>query len=294
MNKLYILLISIVGEIIKFFYRIRIPHLSETIKYKSDCEERVIVSLTSYGRRVGSVLPFALYSLLRQTYKPNMIVLWLDNNNWSPENLPKKLKELEKAGLLVVNYCTDIRSYKKLVPSLQAFPNDIIITVDDDLFYRRDLIERLVKAHIQYPQCVITHRAHGIIIRDGNIAPYNEWDDTISDSNDENVFPTGGAGCLYKKSMLYKDVTNDELFMKLCPLADDVWFFFMEILQGTKRIVLQRKGYVYIPLDNFYQFFHRHSNLSSRNCHENQNDLQIANMIDYYNLKVDENEFIVK
>ena len=132
MNKLYILLISIVGEIIKFFYRIRIPHLSETIKYKSDCEERVIVSLTSYGRRVGSVLPFALYSLLRQTYKPNMIVLWLDNNNWSPENLPKKLKELEKAGLLVVNYCTDIRSYKKLVPSLQAFPNDIIITVDDE------------------------------------------------------------------------------------------------------------------------------------------------------------------
>lgn len=102
-----------------------------------------------------------------------------------------------------------------------------------------------------------------------------------------------GAGCLYKKEYLYKDICRKDLFMNLPPpLADDVWFYFMGALNGTKQIVLKRNGYTYISFDNFYQYFHRHSSLASLNCHETQNDVQIKNMMKYYNLEIKNNRVI--
>ena len=74
--------------------------------------------------------------------------------------------------------------------------------------------------------------------------------------------------------------------MELCPLADDVWFFFMEILKKTPRVVLKRKGFVYIPLDDFYQFFHKHSSLASQNEQESMNDVQIRDVMMHYGLTV--------
>ena len=280
------------GEIVKLFWRFSSPQFSHGINIEQNRNQRVVVSLTSFGRRVSSVLPFAIYSLLRQTYKPDEIVLWLDWDNWADDKIPKRLKRLQENGVLTIRYCKDIKSCKKLIAALAIYPNDIIITVDDDLYYKKDMIERLIDSYNKYPQCIITHRAHGIKIHNGKLSSYNDWNDEISDSQDELVFPTGGAGCLYRTSMLYKDVVNEDLFMKLCPLADDVWFFFMEILNGTKRVVLEKRGYLYIPLDNFYQYFHKNSNLSNHNCHDNQNDVQIKAIMNYYRLVIKNNKIV--
>ena len=64
-------------------------------------KEKVIVSLTSYGRRVGEILPFTVISLLRQTYKPDLVLLWLDDEHWNDGNLPFILKRLKKKGLTI-------------------------------------------------------------------------------------------------------------------------------------------------------------------------------------------------
>lgn len=292
LQKLKILAESCVGECIKLGYRIYTPNFKPLNKQRKEGEEKVIVSLTSYGRRVNDVLAFSIYSLLSQTYRPDEIVLWLDCDNWSDEKLPKRLKRLKEKGLLTVRYCEDLRSFKKLIPALEAYSNDIIITVDDDLYCRWDMVERLVEAHKQYPGCIITHRAHRPYVEGNKFSKYNTWDDSISDESQGFVFPTGGAGCLYKKEYLYEDICRKELFMKLTPLADDVWFYFMEVLKGTKQIVLKRKGYVYIGLDNFYQYFHNHSSLASMNCHENQNDIQIRNVMEHYNLEIEKGKII--
>ena len=77
--------------------------------------------------------------------------------------------------------------------------------------------------------------------------------------------------------------------MKLAPMADDVWFYFMEILKGTQRVILSfEKKYAYIPLDVFYQYLHKTSNLSNFNCKESQNDLQIQNIMNYYKLHIED------
>lgn len=292
LQKLKILTESCMGECIKLAYRIYTPHFKPVNRQRKDGEERVIVSLTSYGRRVNDVLVFSIYSLLNQTYRPDEIVLWLDRDNWSDEKLPVRLSHLKEKGLLTVRYCDDLRSFKKLVPAIETYPNDIIITVDDDLYCRHNMIERLVEAHKQNPGCIITHRAHRPHVDGNKFSKYNTWDDSISDESQGLVFPTGGAGCLYKKEYLHEDICRKELFMKLTPFADDVWFYFMGILKGTRQIVLKRKGYTYISLDNFYQYFHKHSSLASINCHMNHNDVQIRNTMKHYNLEIRDNKVI--
>lgn len=294
LHKLKIFIESCLGECIKLRYRIHTPDFKPINRCRKDGEERVVVSLTSYGRRVNDVLSFSIYSLLNQTYRPDEIVLWLDRDNWSDDNLPKRLVRLKEKGLLTIRYCEDLRSFKKLIPSLEEYPNDVIITVDDDLYYKKDLIECLLEAHKKYPGCVITHRAHRPHVDGNQFAAYNSWDDCISDETKGLIFPTGGAGCLYKRDFLYEDICRRDLFMKLTPLADDVWFFFMEVLKGTRQVVLKRNGFVYIALDNFYQLFHAHSSLASMNCHENKNDIQIMNVMKYYNLEIKENMIVRK
>lgn len=284
MHKLRILLFSIYGELLKLYYRLRPWSFPCGVNKSESREEKVIVSLTSYGRRVSAVLPYTIISLLRQTYKPDMILLWLDAEHWNDDRLPKRLKALRKYGL-TIRYCEDIKSYKKLIPTLEMYPDDIIVTCDDDLFYRENMLERLVQEYQKNPHRIYTHRAHRIrFTKAGKLMPYNDWEDEITGVVGHGVFPTGGGGCLYKRSLLHTDICRKDLFMRLAPMADDVWFYFMEALRGTVRYVLPENGYVYIPLDTFYQRFHKGTSLASTNCKESQNDTQIRNVMEYYQL----------
>ena len=72
--------------------------------------------------------------------------------------------------------------------------------------------------------------------------------------------------------------------MSLSPKADDVWFYFMEKLAKTECYVLPYDGQVIIPLDAFFQHFHKGASLASLNCRESQNDVQIRNVMKHYNL----------
>lgn len=38
---------------------------------------------------------------------------------------------------LTIDWYHDIKSYKKLIPTLQKYPDSIIVTADDDIIYRR-------------------------------------------------------------------------------------------------------------------------------------------------------------
>ena len=153
MHKLKILLAAICGELLKLYYKVGLGTIPYGINQEKVRKEKVIVSLTSYGRRVGEILPFTVISLLRQTYKPDLVLLWLDDEHWNDGNLPFILKRLKKKGL-TIRYCKDIKSYKKLIPTLEVYPDDLIITCDDDFFYRRNMVERLVAEY---------HSSSGII-----------------------------------------------------------------------------------------------------------------------------------
>ena len=272
------------GEIIKIRCNVKLYKIPFILNQHEIRRERVIISLTSYGRRVSKILPYTIISLLRQTYKPDMVILWLDSDNWNDDNLPKKLVKLKQYGL-TIKYCKDIKSYKKLIPALEMFPDDIIVTCDDDVFYRKDMLERLMNEYEKDPTRIYAHRAHKLKFSGkGELLPYNDWENQISGVAGNFVFPTGIAGCLYKRSLLYQDICREDLFVKLAPKADDVWFYFMGLLQHTSRYVLPYQGDICIPLDGFYQYFHKDASLAASNRKESQNDIQIRNVMEYYSI----------
>ena len=93
-NKLFILFLALLGELYKLCINLRLIRPKTLIQSSSSSKPKIIVSLTSYGRRVKNV-HYTIISLLRQTIKPDIIVLWLDNSNWDDSNIPKSIKILK-------------------------------------------------------------------------------------------------------------------------------------------------------------------------------------------------------
>jgi len=192
-------------------------------------ERNIIVSLTSYGERVQAVHQTIL-SLLCQSVPADKIILWLADNEFTLEQLPPSLLVLTKYGL-DIRFCSDIRSFKKLVPTLKAFPDSTIITFDDDVVYPENQIEKLINKHQQFPDAVVCHHAREMVkMSNGLLAPYNDWPfASESFSPKKSLFPVGIGGVLYPADVLHNDVLNEGVFMRLCPQADDLWFKVMAL-----------------------------------------------------------------
>lgn len=199
------------------------------------CDEEVVVSLTTYGDRIYDV-HLAIESIMQQTVKPNRIILWLAEDEFKEATLPVALKKQEERGLEIA-YCKDIKSYKKLIPSLTRFPDASIITVDDDSLYEPDLLEKIITAHIKHPSDICATRIHTIKFReDGLLDNYNNWSKSVDKCPENNnmTFFTGGAGTLYPRDCFPDEVFNQKVFMDICRTSDDVWFNAMRLLKGTR------------------------------------------------------------
>lgn len=213
-------------------------HFAKTLRsakklHPSD-HPKVVVSMTSYGRRLNTVTPAAIASLLNQSVMPDKIVLWIGHG----EKITAKIKKLMEYGL-EVKYTEDIRSYTKLIPALREYPNSCIVTVDDDIVYPPYLIKDLVDAHKKKPNAVISHRARKIIIEDGVHVQYNNWPILDNIKKSTLVLPTGVGGVLYPPSTFDERVFDQKVFLDIAPNVDDLWFWAASELLGVKRVVIR-------------------------------------------------------
>lgn len=192
--------------------------------------EGLTVSLTSYPARYAT-LAWTLRSLLAQTVAADRTILWLAHGDDAA--LPPDVLALRDQGL-EIRLCDDLRSFKKIIPPLLVFPDDTIVTADDDVYYRADWLERLIAARRE-GATVVAHRAHRITLSAGTPRPYREWDWGLrAPERSGLVFPTGVLGVLYAPGVFHTDVTDAELFRKLCPSSDDVWLYWMHRLNGHR------------------------------------------------------------
>lgn len=194
-------------------------------------DSEIIVSLTSYGRRLQDVA-FAIESIMEQTMKANRIILWLAHEDYL--HIPQSLLLLKKKGL-EIEECDDLLSYKKIIPALRKYPRDVIITIDDDAFYDCDVLEHLIRAYQESPQFIHCCRAHKMVFADdGFPKPYAEWHHNVSSPGTDILnFATGVGGVLYPPGCLDKEVFNEEVFMDICKYADDIWLKAMALKKGT-------------------------------------------------------------
>ncbi len=249
---------------------------------------RIIISLTSFPARMSDI-HYALYSLLNQTLRPDMIVLWLGADKFPnrESDLPESVLRFIKNGL-TIKWCDDMRSYTKLVPSLAEFPNDIIITVDDDIYYPEWLVERLYDAHCKTPNMIHCMRAHKILFApNGALLPYNQWEHQTRNNTPSFLnFLTGVGGVLYPPHSLDSDVCNRDKFQQLAPFADDVWFWAMAVKNGTKiNVVPSEFKCVYVNPARELRMTNEVT-LAATNVAENKNDEQIKNTMAYTGIKI--------
>jgi hypothetical protein len=208
----------------------------------------LIVSLTSYPPRFA-ILPFTLKSLLRQSVRADRTILWIAHADMPL--LPKDVIDLRAAGL-EIRATDDMRSYKKIIPALDAFPEAFICTADDDVYYWPTWLQELVKGHLaegpKMTRRVVTcYRAHEIA-RDpqGRFQPYKQWtQDVFNREKSTLLFPTGIGGVLYPPGVLAHTRDDREAAFMLCPNNDDIWLYWIGRRNGaTYKIVRRRREFV--------------------------------------------------
>lgn len=275
LRKLGILADSVIGYFIKWKYDLFGVPAASSDNSKID----VVVSLTSYGRRVEKgVVYYTILSLLNQSVRPTKIILWLDDS-WSLNTLPKRLKKLLEYNV-EIKFCNDVKSYKKLIPTLKEYPDSLIITVDDDVIYSKYLVENLIAGYytdgnIQCTNASIPHRI-------GNsFSKYNDWPSVRELISGQRIVPIGVGGVLYPPHSLSDEVLNENDFMRLAPQADDLWFWVMAVRKGSKHSFVKLRGKSY-SFDNIYQYFHKGSALTHSNAKQSKNDIQLKNILNDY------------
>lgn len=243
--------------------------------------ERVIVSLTSYPVRIPDLWK-VIETILRQTVKPDKIILYLTKSQiGSIDKLPKSLLKLQSRGLEIQLLEEEIRSHTKYYGAFKQYPNDIVITVDDDLFYRTDLIENLLKWHQRYPNTIIANWVKEIL---PTTDKYKEWPDGSDPKLSNRFLLLGVSSVLYPPHCMYKDIFNVQMIKDLCLTADDVWLSCMALLQKTP-IYFTGYKFGHIPV-----FIKNNTTLLSVN--NNRNQIQIDNLNKYYHKSIGIRPFI--
>ena len=186
--------------------------------------------------------------------------------------------KLQERGLKIVLVDEDYRSHKKYYYVLKEYPNDFIITVDDDIFYSKHLIASLWKKHIEFPEAIICNYAFQIERNDDKSnAPYEKWKQIeVGTAPSSEIFFGSGGGTLFTPGSLHEDALKPELFLKLCLHADDIWLNTMVRL-NNKKIAKADLLATILPLQ-----YNDNSTLATINLIEGQNDKQLALVRDFY------------
>lgn len=273
--------------LIKCYYRV-FKRRKLGISLENERKRKLIISMTSIPARIDKVW-LVVESLLKQTYKPDKIILWLAEDEFRNIRLPERLKEQQARGLQIC-YTDNLRSYKKFYFTAKEYPGDYIVTVDDDIIYAENMLETLVKTYRKNPGCVICNRSHQVEKYSARLQGYDKW---LKYEDREFIewkpsfynFFVGCGGTLFPMFMLSRKVLDKDAFMEFAPYADDVWLNFCAWKSGIKTV--NTKGILghIITIESS-----SNEGLSRANVLYRRNDEQINQVLKY--LEIDINQYL--
>lgn len=243
------------------------------------CQELVVLSLTTFPARIQYV-HLAIKSLLNQTVKPDKVILWLAEDQFHEVEIPEQLKELCEYGL-EIRYCKEnIMAHKKYFYAMQEFPNDIIVTYDDDIIYTEDSLEKLLRMHKQFPKAIICNRGREIEIENGEVAPYKHW--KVSGRVPKGVpsyrvMASTGAGTLYPPRCMPEETFNIDKIRQLALTADDLWMKVMSIKGDVPVVKSQTRTKALCISKNKQKI-----TLAHKNVDQNLNDQVMRELLEHY------------
>ena len=243
-------------------------------------DEKIIISMTSYPARFAYIV-LPIKSLLLQSIKPDKIIVWLGSDS-SEDDLSEEMKKLREYG---VEYRFDpernLKPHKKYFYALQEYCNDLVITVDDDIIYPPTLVSSLLKMHRKYPTAICARRVHKVKVdQTGAIDSYTtwEWECDKKCAPSYLLFGTNGAGTLFPPHVFKRYAFDEERIKMLCLNADDVWIWFMSLM-NQRKIVWAPCYLIHPPVVEETRAM---NSLAMENIENRGNDKYIKEMLAYY------------
>ena len=234
--------------------------------------QRLIVSMTSFPDRIACV-PQVLERLLVQTLPADEIVLYLAEEQFPgrESDLPGALRDAVSSGRLRLRWVEgDLKPHKKYIYAFREYPEDVVVTVDDDALYDSGLLKTLWQAHLKYPDTVIAGQTHLITVdTNGQPLPYASWFRRtmgFPEGPSMQLLAVGVGGVLYEPKWFPPELYDEEVIRSTCLLADDLWLKTMEMAAGipvARSLGLEMLDYV--PGSQEVA-------LCSANLNENRND----------------------
>ena len=211
---------------------------------------KMIVSMTTWPPREHSCIE-AWHNIVKQTHsEPVRYVLVLSDKEWGEGRVdPKRLLQaMEEMGVEVLWDKGNIFSHKKLIPTLERYPDEDILVVDDDVAHEDCWLQTFIDDHNQHPSDII----YGVSICRVDIIN----DRIVEDANYPKAFiskgkrtflckPANGAnGTLYPAGTFTDPRFFDrELFMRLSPTSDETWQWAWGIMTGRHYRCLSEHNY---------------------------------------------------
>lgn len=210
--------------------QLRFPGLFGVKQRNHHLSDSVIVSLTSHPPRFWC-LALTLQCLLRQSVKPDHLILWIAHDHQSL--LPRSVLDLQRYGLKI-EFVDDWKPYKKLLPAIDKFGFDVNhVIVDDDMYQSPRWLETLLAEPVSDE--VVCHFGRFWRDEDGHISNYREWPAMPPGAVSKRGFLIGHGGVWFPPNSLGPGVCNYNLAKQLCPMQDDIWLTWHALMQG-KRI----------------------------------------------------------
>ena len=256
---------------------------NDGLKNEYNRNEKVVISLTSYPKRIFSAV-WSIDSLLKQKYDDYEVILWL-----SEEQFPEKEKDLPSELLVFkkneerfsIRWVQgDLKPHKKYFYAITEYPTCPIIIVDDDVIYEENLVSKLMLSYRQFPDCISCIQANQMMFRrNGELRQYNRWIMNfrgLIGIPSYSLLPVGVGGVLYPPGSVPQEAFDIEAIMNNCLMADDIWLKIMTSYNGYRTVLCSSKmEYTKITTTQDSALWKKNINLGG-------NDEAIKRILDYY------------
>lgn len=225
-------------------------------------KDTIIVSMTTWPPRADYAV-LAMQTLVSQKHNLDVhFVLTLSEEEWEGNGKRESLLDsMMEMGVEIIWDKGNILSHKKLIPTLEKYPNNAILVVDDDRIQQKGWLEQFVQDHQDYPDDIIYGNASSrVLIRKGRIV------EGISERG-LYTFPgrvtysekpaNGSAGTLYPaRTFTDKRFFDRELFMRLTPTSDETWQWAWAVMQRCTYRCLSKRNKSMPIGDSVMPLFH--------------------------------------
>lgn len=244
----------------------------------------IYVSLTSIFQRQQYLLT-CLKSILKLNLKPNKCFIFLSENPYLIDDGFKNkiitnndLKNIiNNNRIFEIRWVENIGPYRKLIPLLREKWNEdcLIFTFDDDVILHPDILSNYINDYNRY-KCCISYRGFSTNINSIDYFKYCH-DKTDHRTYNKYNFANSGVGMITHPSFFHKTnklILNEDIFLKICPTADDIWYYICRILNNIPTVICQYEN-------RLFQLKYDSKTALFANYNINKNTTTLKNVVEF-------------